>query len=385
MPHLRKLAALVALSAIAVPVALAGAADPKPVPCNGLLLKDAAGDQDVAPVGGGGAGSPIASKGPDNIDIRGLFWNMSPGPDGKPVATANIPITDLTSEIPAEAYEGEVRYLVDFGSQGDVEWLRAVLKEDGWSFIYGKFNDLPDPLGGQVTEEPTKGQVWEGKDGIIQIEMPASAGIKDGTKMTDVITRVSIYNRFGIFVSDQAPDGGTADAVDFVIKDCPPPPATTGTGTGGGTGTGTGSGGGGGSAQGQPAPTPGQPGAGLLPVAGPLTVSAAVDRGKRSTARKRGLRARVRCSVQCRATAVATVDKRTARKLKLGRKATKIGTGKATILKPGRIPFYIKMTKKAKKALARKGAKKFKLTVAFRVADLQGKQVKKPRKRSTLR
>src|SRR5688500_12254190 len=123
----RKLVSLAALAALAVPIAAADAQDPKPVPCNGLLIKDSAGDQDVAPIGGGGAGGPLASKGPDNIDIRGLFFNLTPGADGKPVLTANVQITNLTKDVPPEAHEGEVRYLVDFATLGDVAYLTAIL------------------------------------------------------------------------------------------------------------------------------------------------------------------------------------------------------------------------------------------------------------------
>lgn len=381
----RKLLALAALTLLAVPIAGAGAQDAKPTPCTGILLKDGAGDQDVAPVGGGGAGTPIASPGPDNIDIRGLFFNFAPGADGKPVLTANIQINNLTKDVPAEAREGEVRYLVDFGTQGDVASVTAILDSDGFRFVAAKVTDLPDPLGGvQIVEEEIKGAAFEGKDGVLQLEIPESAAIKDGTEMTGVITRVSLGDNSVIFVSDQAPDGGTADAVDFVVKSCPPPAASGATPT----------------SDPAPAPAPappadqsgppkqpqaGQPGPNSLPVGGPLTADVAVDKGKRSTARKRGLRGRVRCSVQCKVVAVATIDKRTARKLRLGKKTTKIGTGKGTVVQPGRVPFFIKLTPKAKKALARKGVKKFALKVAFRVTDLNGKQLKKVTRKSTLR
>ena len=393
----RKLAALAVLSTLSVPIAIAGAQDPAPTPCNGVLISDAAGDQKVAPLFGG---TPmISTTGPDNLDIRAVFFNMTPGPDGKPVLTANMQIQNLTPEVPAEAREGFVRYQVDFGPLGDVEHLTAILDADGWSFVYGKITDVPDPLGHiQYEEVETKGKAFEGKDGVIQIEMPASAGVKDGTEMKDVIARVVIGKFSTLYSSDSAPDAA-ADAVDFVVRDCPP--LETGSGDDGGTNGTNGSNGSNGSngqagAPGQaggPAPTPGQPGPGLLPVAGPLKVSVAVDKGKRKTARKRGLRARVRCSVQCRATAVAKVNKRTARKLRLVKKGSKkarkkfvtLGRGKGTILKPGRQVFFIKMTKKTKKAFARKGVKKFKLNVVFRVTDLNGKQVKKATKRSTLR
>lgn len=135
---------------------------------------------------------------------------------------------------------------------------------------------------------------------------------------------------------------------------------------------------------GQPKPTPtGKPG--TLPASGPLTISFAADKGKRSTARTRGLRVRVRCSVQCKTTAVAKIDKKVARALGLGKKAITIGKAKATIVKPGRIPFFVKLTKKAKKALARKKVRKFKVKIAIAVTDNSGKQLRRGTKTITLR
>jgi hypothetical protein len=381
----RTLLALSLAVAVVVPVAGAGAQSGKPVPCTGVLIKDAKGDQTKAPVGGGSAGLPYGSGGPENIDIRGLFFNFQDG-----VLTANIQINNLTSEVPAEAREGEVRYLVDFATQGDgVTNLYAKLNADGWSFVWTKeLVALPEPVGPvNFGETETKGKVFEGPDGVIQIEFPPEAGIKAGAELAEVITRVSLGDNTVVFVSDQAPDGGYADAVKFKVAACPAGGAATPNAAGGAGGSGTGApaGGGPGTATPGPQPTPGQPGAGLLPVAGPLSVSFAVDKGKRKTARTRGLRGRIRCTVQCKVTAVASIDKKVARKLKLGKKAMKVGTGKATIVKAGRVPFFIKLNKKAKKALGRKGVKKFGLKVAFKVTDLNGKQMKKSTKKSTLR
>lgn len=143
---------------------------------------------------------------------------------------------------------------------------------------------------------------------------------------------------------------------------------------------------------GGPAPTPtptptggGQPPGGTLPASGPLSVSFAVDRTKRATARKRGLRVRVRCSVQCKATATASLDKKSARTLKMGKRPVKIGRGSATITKPGRIPFTVKLSKKAKKALARKRVKAFKITITIKVTDRNGGQIKGGSKKLTVK
>jgi hypothetical protein len=137
-----------------------------------------------------------------------------------------------------------------------------------------------------------------------------------------------------------------------------------------------------------PSPTPAPTTTGkpqTLPATGKLTITYAADKGKRATARKRGIRVRLRCSVQCKSTAVAKVSKKVARALKLGKKAMTIGRAKATITRPGRIPFFVKLSKKVKKALARKHVKKFKVKVAIAVTDTAGKQLKRSTKGITLR
>lgn len=97
------------------------------------------------------------------------------------------------------------------------------------------------------------------------------------------------------------------------------------------------------------------------------------------------MRVRVRCTVQCKASVVAKIDKRTARKLRLGRKAIRIASGRSTILKPGRQAFSIKLTSKAKKALKRKRMKRIPVRVSFKVTDLNGKQAYSKTKKATLR
>jgi hypothetical protein len=136
-------------------------------------------------------------------------------------------------------------------------------------------------------------------------------------------------------------------------------------------------------APGAPATTTGKPG--TLPVAGTLKISFAADKGKRKTARTRGMRIRVSCTVQCKTTATVKIDKKVAKALGLGKKAMTIGTAKASIVKPGRIPFFVKLSKKAKKALGKKKVKKFKLKVAIVVTDNSGKQLKRGTKTVTLR
>jgi hypothetical protein len=199
-----------------------------------MLLKDAAGDALVFPVGGSfpNFGSPVpdvSSQGPANIDIRGVFFNYAPGADGKQVLTANIQVEDLTEEIPEEAREGFIRYYIPMDATGDVMGLNAVLSEDGWEFTYTQVLDIPDPLGytDHPEEQPTTGRVFLGKNGVIQIDMPASGEVAEGTELKGVYARTALGNNSVLFVSDQAPDNGASGAVDFKVKSCPVVDTTT--------------------------------------------------------------------------------------------------------------------------------------------------------------
>lgn len=269
---------------------------------------------------------------------------------------------------------------------------------DGSAFVGSTAPELYAPL------PETTGRAIEGKDGVLEIVLqPEFAGktLKD-VYATSRRTYMPVLPYFGRGSADldRAPDG-TAFGKPFTAVECPtaaptttPHPTDPGqqgqSGQPGQPGQPGGNGQAGQQGQpGQPAPTPTptpgplKPGS-PLPVAGTLTADVAADKGKRKTARKRGLRARVRCSVQCKVTAVAKIDKTTARRLRLGKKAVTIAKGSATITKAGRRPFFLKLSKKAKKALKRKG-RKFAIRVTFTVADAQGKQLKKVTRNSTLR
>jgi hypothetical protein len=89
--------------------------------------------------------------------------------------------------------------------------------------------------------------------------------------------------------------------------------------------------------------------------------------------------------VQCRASAVAAIGRNTARRLRLGRTAQRIGIGTATIVRPGRIPFFVKLTPRVRRALARKKVRRFSVTLLIAVTDQSGDQLKRSTKRITLR
>jgi len=75
-----------------------------------------------------------------------------------------------------------------------------------------------------------------------------------------------------------------------------------------------------------------------------------------------------------RYSAKATVDAKTAKRLKVGRRTTSAGTGRRTATAPARLKVNIKLTRKLRAALKRnrKRAVKIKVAVTFLASDGTG-------------
>ena len=92
--------------------------------------------------------------------------------------------------------------------------------------------------------------------------------------------------------------------------------------------------------------------------------SGAITPVKLATALKQGLAVPFSCASACTVTVKATISKSTAKELRLGKKALKVGSGKGLLAKAGEGSVGVKLTAKARKRM--KKAKKVKL--AFVVA-----------------
>jgi hypothetical protein len=393
------LALLAGAAVAALPVVASGAApDASQTPCTGVLATDAAKDESVAPTPL--VADPLRRNGADSYaDIRSFYFTHRKNEAGKLVLTAHIAVTNLSKTVPDLAGPvAETVWQATFNEFEEVYSLQARSDGTDVTFTYGTYAPPvpPSPVA-LVAEKETTGKFTEGPDGVVSIDWPADVPIPAGTKLEGVGANTH-YDRinedtFVLIPIDKAPD---KDVKTYTVTECPSAEATP-TNTTTTTNPTDGQNGQNGqqqpAQQPQPAPmqapqqqqgplAPGTP----LPLAGKLSFDVAVDKGKRKTARKRGLRARMRCSVQCRVRATAKVSKKVARKLKLHRrKAVTIAKGKGSIKTAGRKTFYVKLTKRAKRALKRAGVKKFALKVTFRVTDTQGKQVKKVTRKSTLR
>lgn len=111
-----------------------------------------------------------------------------------------------------------------------------------------------------------------------------------------------------------------------------------------------------------PAPEPGpSPQPGTSPAPASFDFKAQFGKAKLKAARSKGFPATIACSSACKGTAQISVDAKTAKKFKLGKKATVIG--KVAFNKPaGTHALVLKLSAKAKKAL--KKAKSLKLTLS---------------------
>lgn len=244
----RAAAALAAAAATALLASSAAPAADKPVPCAGkLLVTDPAGDAFVGFIGL--AETPVPAGA--NVDITGVFVNSI---DGR--VTFNIRVDNLDKTVGDGATANVYRLNYTVGEQ--TNYLQATVSSSGVTYAYGHSDTA-----GLVKDGDAKGAFYEGKDGIIEIEVPATHGGKPGARWS-AASLFTAYVRGNLNTqTDEAPDGGGDFAYGGTPCAAPGPEATPTpagpTGPTGPVGTAT------------PTPTP----SGSQPVTGPLRVTVA--------------------------------------------------------------------------------------------------------------
>jgi hypothetical protein len=139
-----------------------------PAPCNGkFLIADKAGDQQYQQQGNQVFAAPA------NADVIGVFFRVD---DGK--VTANLAISDLTKTLPPDFEAIRYRAYATVGDQ--IRYFQALLTADGVKYSYGH---QPDGAPSYSEDGETTGTFFEGKNGVVQIVLPADAGGKPGTKL----------------------------------------------------------------------------------------------------------------------------------------------------------------------------------------------------------
>lgn len=214
---LRRLVLLAALAALVVVVTgtNAGAQDARPAAsgCFGALITDDAGDQ--APFG-------------TNMDLKGGWFRFTKGKDGKPQLVADIQVANLDKAVTPgwNAHTWWVRFRVGDATQ----FVVGQLNSDGtWAYHYGA-----DGSDGYAIEGASTGRVYEGADGIIEIDVKQKVAGKT-LGQPHITSRPAMTLSGQPFLtpsSDRAPDSGGAEDWDAIP--CDPvatapttPPVTT--------------------------------------------------------------------------------------------------------------------------------------------------------------
>jgi hypothetical protein len=217
VPVLAAAAAAAAFGFLSWLIAPAHAQDAaKPTPCAGMSFTDPKGDTSLS-VSVLDTGVPA----PDNHDITGGFFNYLPDESGTPILTANIQVANLTKDV-MELATGVSWYFFWDGSDGETYWVAGRVSAAGeTAFDYGIVG-----AGSLETQGETRGKLFEGPDGIIQINVPQrQTKAADGARLAT--TNASSRATFEIPVTgisfipttDDAPDSGIGKT--YTVAQCP--------------------------------------------------------------------------------------------------------------------------------------------------------------------
>jgi hypothetical protein len=207
-------AAAVVAGIAALPTAPAAALDDtKPeVGCAGLAFSDPAGDAINDFVGLG-----LAPPAPPDRDITGGFFRF----DARGL-TANMRIADLPASSAGEAGADAgstgltgVNYYFFYRAGDRVRFVDAAFDGGEFTYHYGTFDENSGLL---TNDGDTRGKLFPGANGIIQIEVPAAAGGATGTVLASPYAEVD--NRIGVLIApaDQAPDSLRGES--YTVGEC---------------------------------------------------------------------------------------------------------------------------------------------------------------------
>ena len=151
--------------------------------------------------------------------------------------TANIEITNLTKDYPAESRPNNaVTWAVWFthGPDALIHYVKAVSNGTAITYKYGGYTVEDTAVLGEMGD--TTGSFFEGPDGIVSIVVPAAL-VAPGESLTKVSARISFKktDADNSYTADRAPDAA-ADDPGYTQVDCPaveetPTPTPTATPT----------------------------------------------------------------------------------------------------------------------------------------------------------
>lgn len=162
----------------------------KPAPCVGYSAQDPAGDQAV-----GFAGRFTPAPASDKVDATGIFVRSE---EGKGVKLF-LQLTEASLTPPPETAAIGFRFL--YSAPADLFLDVEIDKTGNVTYDYGHFGDT-----GPVGDGDTTGNVYEGKDGLIEVDLPESHGGKPGMKFGGQIFTWYSYGAV-LGSTDFIPDG----------------------------------------------------------------------------------------------------------------------------------------------------------------------------------
>jgi hypothetical protein len=198
--------------------------DTKPTPtCAGVDFTDPAGDAviDVSPISG--VGIPLLPA-PDNMDITGGFFKYDADASGSASLTANIEVANLTTEVPSGATG--VRWYYFWNSGDQLYFVTAGIDATGAeSYTYGHLEQILQDDG------ETRGKMFPGEKGIIQIAVPQSGtGAQDGKRLTSpYASSRAEFNLVAVAFIPTADDGPNSQSgKSYTVAQCPGAASATG-------------------------------------------------------------------------------------------------------------------------------------------------------------
>jgi hypothetical protein len=209
---------------VAIPALGQGTAAPKP--CAGVAAADPKGDHQAT--------AQTSSAG-DNQDVTSLYFRTDK------TTTAYIQVVNLSKTLPADPSVDSISWFAYWDdAEGANRFVSASVGADGAPvYEYGTRSDTNT----LTIDGTTKGQFFEGPDGVVAISLPGAVA-KAGTTLAAPVAQASINRLIGaagtglrlFSAADVAPD--TGGGKDYKIVDCAggtdatPPPTTPGPGSG---------------------------------------------------------------------------------------------------------------------------------------------------------
>jgi uncharacterized protein YaiE (UPF0345 family) len=217
--HLALLGSAALIGAVWAAPSASALDDTKPSPtCAGMNFTDPEGDAALDLTGAGVGTAPA----PDNMDITGGFFKYDPDASGAASLTANIQVKNLTKDVPPGATGVRWYYFWEVGGQQYfVEGAIDATGED--SYEYGHTEQI------LMSDGSTRGRMFEGPNGIIQIAVPQSGtGARDGARLSApyASSRAS-FDLVAVAYIPTADDGPNNQAGrTYTVAQCPTGPTT---------------------------------------------------------------------------------------------------------------------------------------------------------------